>query len=673
MTQSAEKAVVAALVVVLLLAAAVTLHVTAILPLAYQTAPLSNIRPVDGFAYLAGIPRVYPGAFEPDVLLLEDGKPFEMPNLPSSGTVAKFGGGRHHLQLEAVYFSTPDNSDPRTNGRSYEARLPWPLPRWPVRLVLLAGFVSAVALAYRARRTLWAGVSAPPFWVPALVLLMAVIANRAWFFLDFPMVAIHPDSGSYFAAAEMIGTSTWPNFGNRPPLYPIFLRLTFAMWDRAIAVAMFQTAFSFLAALLMLFACYRWRRSLAIPASLALALFLFGFTTLEHDTAMLSESVYSSLLVVSFAALMLGIRSRQPWWLGLSSASMALSILTRPAGMFLIVVYLLVAAWLLWQRFRRTAMVAFLIPLPVLLLALSVYNMRVVRAFTPTTWGEANLAVATFLGWQPDPSYPPEINADIEKIQSLLRARVALVKKDTAVLDRSWDPLELGSVFVEGFNQPALDIALRMGGHYETSARQWIRRISFDAIRKRPRQYAKFVWTMLYQYFRPIPEYDFRVYLQNRAATFYVERYFSPEKGNDFMVRLGKEFATSTAPPAVVITSFDPSVVMDQNDRIALVPTRAWRIYDLTHRFRAFVFERKIWPAALVVGLLGSLWILVRTRFRDEPAFVVFIVTIGAVGASLVVSLVEFSQPRYSYPMEWTYSVAMVLLPLLVLRRQPQD
>ena len=52
----------------------------------------------------------------------------------------------------------------------------------------------------------------------------------------------------------------------------------------------------------------------------------------------------------SFAGLDHRSRDWQWGWLALSSAAMALVILTRPAGMFLIVTYALIAAWLLWQR-----------------------------------------------------------------------------------------------------------------------------------------------------------------------------------------------------------------------------------------------------------------------------------------------------------------------------------
>ena len=658
----------AAAIALVVVAAVVTLHAMAILPLVWRTVALSDAKPFEGFSYMASIPASYPSLAAPDVVLREDGRVVPLPNMPGWGSVAKVGAGRFHVQPGAIFFSTTDNSDPRTNGHTYAVTMPWPLPRVVVGVIWLAGLAGAVILAWRSRDVVWRLLTAPPFWVPATVLLVCVVANRAWFFLDFPMVAIHPDSGSYFAAAEMLGTSTWPNFGNRPPFYPVFLRAVFAVQDRAMAVAVAQTVLSFTATLLMVYACHAWRRALAIPAALALALFLFGFTTLEHDTAMLSESLYSSLLIIAFAALMLGLRRRNGRWLALTSICMALAIMTRPAGMFLVVVYVFVVLWLLWRRFPRLASAAFAVPLPALLVALSLYNMVIVRVFAPTTWGEANLAVATFLLWQTDPSYPPEINADVERIQGILTARLASQGKNANTLDATWHPQRLGQIFLEGFNQDALNVATAMGGHYETSARTWIRRVSFDAIRKRPVHYTKFVFTMLVHYFWPIPEYDFRVYLQNRAATFYVNHYFSPERGNDFLVRLGKEYAQGQPPPAVVITNPDLSVTMDQNDRVILQPTRAWRVYELTHRARRFFYQRLIWPVAVGVALLASTWVLVRSRFRHDAAFVLFIVTISAIGASLVVSLVEFSQPRYSYPMEWTYSVAMVLLPLLVLR-----
>jgi hypothetical protein len=180
--------------------------------------------------------------------------------------------------------------------------------------------------------------------------------------------------------------------------------------------------------------------------------------------------------------------------------------------------------------------------------------------------------------------------------------------------------------------------------------------------------YAKFVYAMLYLYFQPAAEWDFRLPLQNRAWTFYVARSFSADKGNAFMVRLGKEFADAVPPPAVLITERDPNVPMSLDDRILIPATPLWRVYQLTRVARTVVSSRWAWPVAMagVVGL--SVVMLWRTRLRHDAVFAVFIVAASAIGAALVVSLVEYSQPRYSYPMEWSYAMSVVLCPLLFIR-----
>ena len=647
-----------------------TLHSFAILPLYHSTVALRQIEPAQGFAYVSALPvRTYPSPTEPDLIVQEDGRTVPFPNMPGWGTVATNGLGRFHLNGDLLFFSATDNSDPRANGRTYTVRRPTPLPRRLVQVSWLLAFIGTFVFIASSFSALLRLAARPPFAVPALLLVALVIANRAWFFIDFPIVAIHPDSGGYYAVAEQLGSGVLPNFGNRPPVYPIFLKLVFSVVDRAMAMAAAQTAMSLLGGLMLGYSVFVWSPALSLPAAGLIALYLFGFTTMEHDTAMLSESLYASWLMLASSALVIGLRKGKARWLGWSSTAMALAILTRPAGMFLVVTYLMVAAWLIWRRFRMRAIVAFLIPLPLLMMTMSAYNLRVVKAFAPSTWGEANLAVATFVYWETDPAYPAEINADIARIQAIMRERMAITKLDRSVLDRTWDPVQTSPIFVQSFNAAALDIAQMMGGNYETTGRVWIRRIAFDSIRKHAGYYWKFIYAMIYNYYKPSPDYDFRVYLQNRAGMIYVNHHFSPEKKNEFMVRLGKEYATGAPPPALVITNADPNAEVDLGERVIVTPTRGWRIYELTHLLRFRLFEYWIWSWSILAGVIVSLVCLVRTRLRDDAAFGLFIVSISAVGASLVVSLVEYSQPRYSYPMEWAYPVCALLIIVVVFVR----
>jgi hypothetical protein len=72
-------------------------------------------------------------------VILENGVPLPGPASAIHEEIRSLGGGRYRFWRNSVYFSTPDNSDPRTNGRryaiAYQRRL-WQLA-WPFSQLLL--------------------------------------------------------------------------------------------------------------------------------------------------------------------------------------------------------------------------------------------------------------------------------------------------------------------------------------------------------------------------------------------------------------------------------------------------------------------------------------------------------------------------------------------------------
>jgi hypothetical protein len=650
-----------------------TLHSYAILPTFTEELTLApaSMHAFEGFAYTVDLPqRSYLLApDEPAEQIFENGRLLQYPNMAGYGPVVTDGMGRSRINGDRLFFSTTDNTDPRVNGRTYTVVRPARVRRLLFTPIWLAAFVATLVIGVPRLPVIVRAVARPRFATVALLFAVLMIANRGWYFLDFQIPGVHPDSGSYLAAVESMGSGKWPNFGNRPPVYPLFLAAVFSVADSANALVVVQTALSIGGGFALIYAAYQWLPFLGLVAAGVISLYLSGSTIFEHDTSILSESLYTSLLMFGFAGLLVGIRKASSRWLAWASAAMALAILTRPAGIFLEVTYVIIGAWLLFNRFPRRAVAAFLIPFPVLLLAMCTYNWKTVGVFATTTWGEANLAGATLLAWQTDPEYPPEINESIEQIQAVIQKRYVATGKDPSLLDNSWDLEALRPLFLDGFNWEALTIATKLGGNYETAARPWIRRVSFDAVRKRPDVYAKFVTTMMYFYFKPFPDYDSRAYVQNRAWMYYVSRGFVPGGAEQLTGRLRQEFdAAVTPPPSVAITNRDPAVPIDLQDRVIVLPTAPWRVYDITHHLRFRLYDRWFWPIGTLVALLASMVVLARHRLRHHGAFCVFILSIAVLGASLVVSLVEWSQPRYSYPMEWAYGMSVVLLPLAFMK-----
>jgi SAM-dependent methyltransferase len=88
----------------------------------WRHVPLSDIRPEIGFAYIAATNRPWLSSHRraSNASVLEDGVPLPGPaNAPHDG-IRQIGQGRFSFWHNYIYFSASDNSDPRTNGRSYE-------------------------------------------------------------------------------------------------------------------------------------------------------------------------------------------------------------------------------------------------------------------------------------------------------------------------------------------------------------------------------------------------------------------------------------------------------------------------------------------------------------------------------------------------------------------------
>jgi hypothetical protein len=84
--------------------------------------PLTDLRPELGKCWLATIdPRVPSDADIGSVLVvLEDGLPLARAHA-GHDEIRQLGRGRYSHWSGTIYFATSDDSDPRTNGRSYTA------------------------------------------------------------------------------------------------------------------------------------------------------------------------------------------------------------------------------------------------------------------------------------------------------------------------------------------------------------------------------------------------------------------------------------------------------------------------------------------------------------------------------------------------------------------------
>jgi hypothetical protein len=176
----------------------IDLHSTGRLALGWQRIDLATAyaQPELGHCYLtevgAGYWHGYFSAFSP-AELSEDGEVLGSSNALHQDVRAK-GGGRHSFWGRHLYFSSSDNSDPRTNGRRYEVRRPYPINRGVAWSVLGATILAAFWCwppwtRLSVSRAPWPAASGDPLFWAAVVFVLAWVVRL----LAYVDVSQHPE------------------------------------------------------------------------------------------------------------------------------------------------------------------------------------------------------------------------------------------------------------------------------------------------------------------------------------------------------------------------------------------------------------------------------------------------------------------------------------------------
>jgi hypothetical protein len=509
-----------------------------------------------------------------------------------------------------------------------------------------------------------AGHALRSFPASAFLLLGVVVLTRLPFFLYYPVVGIASDSPSYVRLVDAARQGVWPHFIIRTPGYPLLIGLVTHFVDRWLAVIFAQCLLSLGAGLFLVYAVNRLCRWLTLPAALAMCGFLGGGQALVYDTGAISESLYASLLLVSTSGLILALARRKAGWFALASGAMAASILVRPSGAYLLVIYSLTLMFLFWNRFPLRALAAFLAPLPVILLALCAYNLFTLGNFTLSPYGEENLVGATILYWEPDPSLPDFVNQAMGDLPESYR-KANISTDDLKIVRHSWDPALLYNIYLNSYNPLTHNEQWAFGTHFHhgdyLATRAYIRQACFVAIRHHPNLYAKFVLVNMLMFFESIDlKFDFDAVLALRA-----KQNYASGSDREYNIDYAKEYRTAGPPPGVTITGSKSGA------NVVLSLPVLHRIQLKLQAWHQRLFERIVWVWAYFFAFLLSLAKLAGSRCRHLGAFLLTLLTLMALGSAAVVCLVETACDRYSYPTQFVYYLSVALLPLLWVEIRP--
>jgi hypothetical protein len=506
-----------------------------------------------------------------------------------------------------------------------------------------------------------AAFSRIPFTYLAFLLFVAFVVTRLPFFWFHPQVELSVDSKNYLDLASQFGQRQWPQLLWRTPGYPLFILLVTTFVDRWLAIVFVQNVLTFLSALALVYSVFRLRRPLAFPAAIAMCGFLGSSHVLIYDISILSESLYTSLMILFIAGLFLGFACDRAIYFAAASFCIGWAVMDRPAAGYFTVIYAFALLGLLWNRCRAGLVVAWAVPYPALIFALCAYNLGTAGEFVYTAFAEANLAGATLLFWEPDPRLPPQVNRALETLPQAYR-RIGLSEQDLELERTSWDTARLFDLYAKAYNRlvwsSGFGTGLRLSGRDYLQNRKLVRDASLIAIRRHPALYAKFVWVNLVEFFGDVGyKYDLNAALQYRASG------PSPFDVKAADLTQDERFLPTPAPssPRMEPDRRPPAEAAEFEGVVGKVQL-AWQT------LHGILFQNVAWCFAyLLVGLL-SLVQWVRHKGRHLGAFLLVVICLIPLGASLVVCMFEVALDRYSYPTQFVFYLSVALVPLLAFR-----
>ena len=486
------------------------------------------------------------------------------------------------------------------------------------------------------------------------------------------------DDGGYYMLVDQMAKGFLPHLSVRTIGYPLFLKLIFFFSHRNFTVVAVQHLLTLFCALLFIYAVDRlYGRFRLIPVLTALALGVFASSPIHMrlDCTLLTDSLFVNLVQFSLALLLLGLGLNRKWILAAASSAMAATIFVRPAGMFLVLVYLLVIIFLLSGHCGRRAVTAFVLPFASMLLVLGIYNRLTMGTFAISTFSEASLISFTSTFLEEHPSFGLAGN------EAVRACRQAVEKSDLHILASSWEYGPINRVLGKYYEKNRMRV-FRTFFKYEPADsfnlylkwRPLLQKMGIYAIRRHPRIALKYLTSKLMIYF-----------FSNRGA----DDDFYERLGNDFFWSrsLRKKFSgfvvpdsffnrmfntrsyAATLSPAflqfMLKEYYDPPsfshISLSADGKVMLRPTIWKSLHTIWQKVHNALFRQIFWILLFFLTFLYALYRLVATRGRHLGTFFLFLMTFSALGYGILVVLSAFPHLRYVCALEYVYYLCPIL------------
>ena len=252
-----------------------------------------------------------------------------------------------------------------------------------------------------------------------LVFSLFFLITRLPFFLYDSIYLISPDYQHYYMIVDQIDKGFMPTFNIRTPGYPLFLAFIFTFFKSNLAVIVVQNLFTLFSSLFFIFVINKifgkkWKY-LTLLVAIGLGAFISLSIHLCLDTALATESIYINTILLFFSFLLLAIYCQNRMYWVCCGIIMAMVILIRPSGLFLVPLFLAILLFLFLNAYKKKLILLFSISFVTPLILLCIYNYFTIGSFAISTFTEHALISFTSTFLEKNPSYSPQVNRAIEK------------------------------------------------------------------------------------------------------------------------------------------------------------------------------------------------------------------------------------------------------------------
>lgn len=507
------------------------------------------------------------------------------------------------------------------------------------------------------------------FLYGCIFITLVFLLTRLQYFLYYPVLALSSDSASYCAAAINILEFRLTLFDIRTPGYPLFLSLVWFFSKSVYAMALMQSLLTFISSLFFLWVISRTYKSLTFLFAVTLCGYITSSYFILFESALLTEGVFTSLLIINSGLLILSLKENRTYSWILFSISVGMLIFVRPAALFLFAIIIFLVIFFFINSYKLKFYLSLILPCAILLICLCSYNYFTLKKFTITPFGEANLMGATILYMQPSGDYPAIVNEAIKNtLDSIPRKDISYVKNSSGIS-------KLYHTFNDNFYRQINLIENLM--KFDTTltfveVQPIIRKISIDAVKNHPGVYAKFFFSNFLFFFNNISRNI--SYYENLAGV-YKRSVIDKKYVDELEPGRWRQVSSDKSDNEKVISFFTAEIENQKhlenvniNDaaEVELKPTILKSVFQLIEKIFIIIFRNILWIILYAVVFILSSYQLIKSRFKNIDALIPFLFCLIYLTKAILVSLVEVSLERYSYTVEYAVYFSLPFFILLL-------